>query len=358
MATISLCMIVKNESCVLRRCLESIKNCVDEIIIIDTGSSDETITIAREYTELVYSFPWCDDFSAARNTSFSRATMDYRMWLDADDVLTEADQEKLLLLKATLSAEDEVVCLPYHTSFDEQGEPTFTFYRERLISKSVPHRWVGRVHEVVEHSGKVRYADAAVRHHSVKTSYSDRNLHIYQTQKANGEPFSPRDRFYYARELYYHEHYGEAAREFVEFLKSGQGWKENCIEACRWLSRCLEKQELYDLALDALLYSFRYDAPRAVICCEIGRLWMQRKQWEHACAWYEQALQCTGTPDPGAFVDVDAEGFLPCIQLCVCYDRQSQPSKARAYHERAAAYRPNHPAVLHNQAYFETRHES
>ena len=87
MATVSLCMIVRNEEDVLGRCLESVKDIVDEIIIVDTGSTDKTKEIAGRFTNAVYDFPWIDDFSAARNFSFSKATMDYQMWLDADDVI-------------------------------------------------------------------------------------------------------------------------------------------------------------------------------------------------------------------------------------------------------------------------------
>ena len=77
MATISLCMILKNEEKVLARCLDSISELVDEIIIVDTGSIDHTKEIASNYTSHIYSFPWCDDFSAARNYAFSKASMDY-----------------------------------------------------------------------------------------------------------------------------------------------------------------------------------------------------------------------------------------------------------------------------------------
>ena len=76
MVTISLCMIVKNEETVLSRCLDSIASLVDEIIIVDTGSTDKTKSIAAKYTTHIYSFSWIDDFSAARNYSFSKATMD------------------------------------------------------------------------------------------------------------------------------------------------------------------------------------------------------------------------------------------------------------------------------------------
>ena len=78
--TISLCMIVKNEEDVIERCLSSAKDVIDEIIIVDTGSTDSTKSIAQKYTDKVYDFKWCDDFSKARNFSFSKATMDYCMW--------------------------------------------------------------------------------------------------------------------------------------------------------------------------------------------------------------------------------------------------------------------------------------
>ena len=77
MITVSLCMIVKNEEKVLERCLDTIADLVEEIIIVDTGSTDATKKLARRYTEKVYDFQWVDDFSAARNFAFSKAQMEY-----------------------------------------------------------------------------------------------------------------------------------------------------------------------------------------------------------------------------------------------------------------------------------------
>ena len=77
MITISLCMIVKNEERILARCLDSVKDLVDEIIIVDTGSADATKRIAAEYTDKIYDFTWIDDFSAARNFAFSKASKEY-----------------------------------------------------------------------------------------------------------------------------------------------------------------------------------------------------------------------------------------------------------------------------------------
>ena len=95
MITISLCMIVKNEEAVLARCLDSLKGLMDEIIIVDTGSTDRTKEIARQYTALVYDFSWCDDFAAAKNFAISKATNPYVMILDSDEFLENIDIQKL-----------------------------------------------------------------------------------------------------------------------------------------------------------------------------------------------------------------------------------------------------------------------
>lgn len=92
MIEISLCMIVRNEEKSLSRCLASVEGLIDEIIIVDTGSADRTKDIAAAFGAAIYDFTWIDDFSAARNFAFSKATRDYIFWLDADDYLKEEDQ--------------------------------------------------------------------------------------------------------------------------------------------------------------------------------------------------------------------------------------------------------------------------
>lgn len=99
MMEISVCMIVKNEEDVLARCLNCVKQFADEIIIVDTGSKDQTKTIARTFTTNVFDFAWCDDFSKARNFAFDKATKDFKMWIDADDVILDEDIQKIKDLK-------------------------------------------------------------------------------------------------------------------------------------------------------------------------------------------------------------------------------------------------------------------
>lgn len=168
MCTISLCMIVKNEESVLARCLDSVRGIADEIILVDTGSTDATKDIARRYTDKVFDFVWVDDFAAARNVSFGHAGMDYCLWLDADDVIEEADRRRFLELKRTLSPDTDIVMLPYHTAFDGEGRPTFTYYRERLIRNHPAYRWTGAVHEVIAPAGHIVYGEAAVSHRKLR----------------------------------------------------------------------------------------------------------------------------------------------------------------------------------------------
>ncbi len=153
MATISLCMIVKNEEEVLGRCLASVRDLVDEIIIVDTGSEDRTKEIASEFTDRIYSFQWEDDFSAARNYAFSKASKDFCMWLDADDVMEEKDRERFLALRRELTPETDIVMMRYNTAFDDDGKPSFWYYRERLIRNDQTHFWQGAVHEVITPRG-------------------------------------------------------------------------------------------------------------------------------------------------------------------------------------------------------------
>lgn len=98
--TISLCMIVKNEEAVIGRCLDAVQDIADEIILVDTGSIDRTVDIAKKYTNSIYHYPWRDDFAAARNFAFSKARMDYQMWLDADDVIEAEDPGKISRIQA------------------------------------------------------------------------------------------------------------------------------------------------------------------------------------------------------------------------------------------------------------------
>src|SRR5690242_19447443 len=95
---ISACLIVKNEEDNLARCLGSVASAVDEIVLVDTGSTDRTVEIAEQFGARVFHFTWCDDFSAARNESLRHARGEWILWVDGDDELVEAQPDALRTL--------------------------------------------------------------------------------------------------------------------------------------------------------------------------------------------------------------------------------------------------------------------
>lgn len=220
--TISLCMIVKDEENALGQCLQSVAHIVDEIIIVDTGSIDRTKEIAKEFTNCIYDFEWINNFSAARNYAFSKATKEYVLWLDADDIITEENQKKLLTLKNTLNKEIDAVTMDYHLTFDADGNPEFSTRRNRLVKREKQFKWHGIVHEYLEVFGNIKKSDIAITHKKEK-EHSDRNIRIYEQALKAGETFSPRDQYYYANECLDHGEYENAIKWYQEIFKRKKG---------------------------------------------------------------------------------------------------------------------------------------
>lgn len=354
MTTISLCMIVKNEEDVLERCLQSVDGIFDEIIILDTGSQDKTKEIANRYTKHVYDYQWIDDFSDARNASFLKATMDYIMWLDADDILLEKDRQGMLELKKSLDPSVHMVMMKYNVAFDRQGNPAMSYFRERLMKRDYGYRWQSPIHEVITPSGNVIYSPIAVTHRKLHPSDPDRNLNIFRKMIADHKELDARQRFYYARELYYHKQYEEAIREFTAYLESNQGWLEDNISACRDLALCYGAIKQPKEQLSALCRSFQYDAPRAEVLCDLGNYFFQLQQYKAAIFWYQAAASTEYNPAADGFSSPDCYGFIPYIQLCVCYDKLGRKEQALEYHLKSKTLKPEHAAVKLNEEYFQS----
>lgn len=353
MVTWSLCMIVRDEEAVLDRCLESVGDLFDQIVIVDTGSADGTKAIAAKYTSDIYDYQWNDDFASARNYAFSKAKGDYIMWLDADDVLPAQSLALLLQEKRRMNTNTDILMLPYQTAFDEWGNPSFFFERERVVRNGPQSRWVGAVHEVIVPYGNIRHLDAPIKHLKIGAGDRDRNLRIYEKMIAEGRSLDARHQYYYGRELFAHERYEEAEETFLKFLSEKSGWIEDRLDAARQLAYCRYKMEKEDGALEALFYGLTLDVPRAETCCDIGRHFFDRGQYEAAIFWYKAALSLKDSSAGAGFVRADCLGFLPCIQLCLCYDRLGDSEKAACYNEKAGTFKPRSSYYLNNKRYFE-----
>ncbi len=139
--TVSVCMIVKNAQGTLYRCLDSVKPIADEIIVCDTGSTDRTIEIVREYTDQVHQIPWDDDFAAARNQSIRHATKDWILWIDADEHLIGGEHLGKYLRDNMYAG---YVIRQHHHAIDAQFNPDVPV---RLFRNGRGIRFFGCVHE-------------------------------------------------------------------------------------------------------------------------------------------------------------------------------------------------------------------
>ena len=344
-------MIVKNEEDTLPRCLESVQGLVEEIIVVDTGSRDRTRETARKLGPKVYEFPWVEDFSQARNFSFSKATQQYCLWLDADDVIDPEYREGFLEVKALLPPQTDVVMLPYHIAFDQRGEPTFTYFRERLIRRLSGLKWRGAVHEAIPPVGNVIYWEkAAVSHRKTRPSDPDRNLRIFEGLLSQGKELEPREQFYYARELASHGREEEASGLWEEFLSSGKGWVENQLEACRDLAQSSLPPRKEDLALSALTRALRYGPPRAEgTVLRSGRLVFPAGDYPTAAFWYETFTRPRRTGQ-GLLSPRTATGICPassCVSATTAWDH----ARSREYNRRAGTFKPDDPAYLYNERF-------
>jgi tetratricopeptide (TPR) repeat protein len=173
---VSLCMIVKNEEGNLPGCLTSIEGIFDEVIVVDTGSTDRTKEVATRLGARVFDFPWVDSFCAARNESLRHASSDWCFWMDADDRLDDVNRSKLKAFLAALKDENAAYVVKCRCTPDSSGTATVVDH-VRLFRNRPDIYWEFRVHEQVLPSvrrskGDVRWADIEVLH----TGYSDRAL--------------------------------------------------------------------------------------------------------------------------------------------------------------------------------------
>jgi glycosyltransferase involved in cell wall biosynthesis len=194
--TVSLCMIVKDEEAMLPRSLAAVAAYVDELIVVDTGSSDRTIEIAESFGAKILRHEWDGDFSAARNVGLDAATGDWLMYLDADEVLVDGEGERLRELLGHTWREGIFLVETNHVGEMEDGT-SVQHNALRLFRNRPQYRFAGRVHEQFAHKlptlpERIEYSRVRIEHYGYLGAVRDakdkstRNLELLQRQLADG----------------------------------------------------------------------------------------------------------------------------------------------------------------------------
>lgn len=275
------------------------------------------------------------------------------MWLDADDIVPPPTAQAIKKLTRRKSVDFDIVMLPYVVATDFSGKPTYVYYRERIIKNDPVYRFNGAVHEAVALSGNIIKINKPILHGKPRDrSNGTRNLDIYESLIKSGHKLDGRERYYYARELFYNGRLQDAIKQLSTFVFTDDGFSVNKADACLLLSECYRQNHDFNSALQAALYRFAFTLPDGEGCCQIGSLFLGENDYSAAAYWYRQALKSKPDYKSGAFVQTDYYGFIPLVWLTVCYDKLGDLKKAYGYHCRAKKLRPFDKSVINNDAYF------
>jgi len=323
---VSLSMIVKNEEADLARCLGSVRGLVDEIVIVDTGSTDRTVEIAEQFGAKVHTFAWCDDFSAARNFALDKVTGEWVLHLDGDEVVNPTTD--LAAVRAELAAQPEQVCFLRVPVRNPQPQGLgFDVYGARRLFRNRPDlRWRRPIHEaihcvtgdrpemdvscasmVVDHDG---YVDQKARRVRGKQT---RNMRILKAWMAGTDEAV--DHYYLAQEHAVIGQHATALRLVKQAIKRYQGRVRPdfegalCCAGMRYalhLGRYKEAVRLGQHAVKTYAYS--------EVCYLLGCAYWHLEDWPQAERYLELAM-AVRTRVAEYQMEAGAASWKPLMQL-------------------------------------------
>lgn len=229
---LSAALIVKNEKDHIKDVLSSLAG-IDEIVVCDTGSQDNTVDLAREFTDKVFTdYEWQDDFAAARNHALSKCTGDWVLSIDGDEVLEPGGIEKIREIIAKATPEQ------LHFSVEMTAKGTGDKHHlPRIFRNDGSVTWVGAAHETLRPVQANRVPVVITYGYSTAHALDpDRMLRILAKQ-VNSPAGTPRDLYYYAREYWYRRDYVQAKRLFREYITIAT-WPPEKADALLYEARC------------------------------------------------------------------------------------------------------------------------
>ena len=294
-AKLSLCMIVRDEEKRLGRCLESVKGLVDEIIVIDTGSEDRTVEIAQSHGAVMGYFPWCDDFSAARNVSLSMASGDWILWLDADDLMPSQYHAQIRALLG--QGQDK----GYFFVLDDQGYENVSCLQMRLFPNLEGVEFVMPIHEQVTPSLaqlEVEMVPTSIR--VVHTGYT--TPEVVRAKK---------DRYLGIMERWLESHPGDyLVRSHVALTYHSTNRLQEAVEQYRMIleeSSCRQDRN-YVVYTTALLFT--------------GRTYLKLDRYDEALKYIDQALEVDPDYTLSKLSKAEAHGRLGQAEEVILYTSQ------------------------------------
>ena len=359
---LSVCMIVRNEENVLERCLRSLHGIADEIIVVDTGSTDRTKEIAMKYTDKVYDFKWVNDFSKARNFSASKATGDWILIVDADEFV---DRESFKRFKEELSTnppEFEINAVEIINFIGANADATAKNLHTRLYKNNGKIKFYRPIHEVLRYengSGNFGVVNLQLFHSgymsdTVKEKNKiERNLSLLLNQKNK----TGIDYYYIGNE---YKRLGDLDKAILYYQKS---FRERESTHANYLTKLLVS------LIDSLYVKERYkDALEVIKGCEEGYpnyadykyykglIYYVQKNYAKAKEVFENIL----VNKDHLIVDHSEEfkEYRPLIYLAEIYEQEENLEKAVEYYSKAISIDPKNDMLWSKLLFILGKHSS
>ena len=357
-ALISVCMIVKDEEANLDRCLRSVRQVADEIIVVDTGSRDATIDIAHRYGAKVSHFQWCDDFAAARNAALAQATGRWVLQMDADEELTPESACKVRQVVSDAPSKCWGFLIRCRSYKMEDGQKIHTFIHRLLLFLKHPDlRYRNRVHENLEYIGKGPKPDFWINDDVVIEHYGympepmlakkkdERNLRLLQLAVAE----NPDEAFH---QFNLGTHY-YSMKKFAKAVEPLQRAVALCKEnSANYLPNA------YAMLVLALCHAGRGEEVPAAVAeaerriplltaefhCNAGTALRMIGRLDEALVQYKRATEVDDV-HAGSEFDPSSHTWLPRFGIGTIYELQGQIERARDCYEEALSQAPQHTAL-------------
>lgn len=339
MIPISVCIITKNESAHLKKCLEALKSYPFEIVITDTGSDDDSLVVARQYTDRVYEFEWIGDFAAARNFCISRASHNTILSLDTDEFIRPLDWNALQT--ALESHPKSLGTIELYNYFDVDGETKHQLIRlERLFNRRCYH-FVNPIHEVLVPIGKLKPssydAPISVDHVGYQGTKeklkekAERDMKLIRAE-IEADPENPYLYFQLGQGYMLMRDHEGALNQFRKAmnLHPMPGADYTLALMCNYAGILLDDNQVAEAA-NVLSYRSSFTDSKDFLCLS-GRIYMQMGQPLKALPEFIQALSAPkySLEDPRT----------PSYYIGLIYEMFGKPDIARTHYENCGDYTP------------------
>lgn len=307
MPSVGLALIVKDEEANLPKLLASIEGAFDQVVLLDTGSTDRTVDIFIKWAKenevdfKVDNFNWVHDFSAARNAADAMLDTDWNVWADADDVLIGA-QNIRAIIEQTPPHIVGYICDYDYVQHPDTGHCLCTLKRERLMRNGAGH-WIGRVHEAQTPKGQMdiigpelllwkhqKLAQELDEAEAAAVQSNDRNLDILKKWNED-EPDNPRIVGYLGTELAVQAQHDEAIKYYKHYIELDSEWTEERAQIHRKLAASLMAVGQWDEALRYGLEALHVLPQWPDSYITLAQVYNHRGEWAKAAFWAARAVE-------------------------------------------------------------------